>query len=101
MAIMTREEYSCDNCGKKLKTHGNKVEFVKSLTGEWDNPWERLHVRIIDMHGFHNDAEEKPADLCKECAIKILTDALKQVKSGIRMSAGIESSEALKFNQTF
>jgi hypothetical protein len=101
LARSTREEYCCDKCGKKLPTHGNQVAIQTDLTKEWDNPWSRLRVTIEHRHGMHNDGKTEVADLCKKCATDLLTNALKQVKSGVRMSAGIDSTEALKFNQPF
>jgi hypothetical protein len=99
MAMTQREEYSCDKCGKKLRTHGNQVAIQTDLTKEWDNPWSRLRVVIEHHHGYHNDGEVNPADLCQKCAIEILTDALKQVKSGVRMTKGVQSVNVLKFNE--
>ena len=83
--------YHCEVCQKKLKTYNNNLDIVTELNEE--NPWSRLHVKIIHRHGMYNDAEEEQADLCKPCAIKILTDALNRVKKGERATAGTESIE--------
>jgi len=101
MGKSTREEYNCDKCNKRLPTDGNEIVIQTDLTKEWENPWSRLRVTIEHYHGYHNDSETEPADLCQKCAIEVLTDALKKVKSGVRMTAGVETIKELKFNQTF
>jgi hypothetical protein len=64
--------YSCDKCGKKLKTCDNTLNIVTELSdGDLSQWWSRLHVYIVHRHGIHNDAEEEHADLCKKCAIEI------------------------------
>lgn len=85
------ETYSCDLCGKKLETYNNKLNIVTEIREE--NPWMRLHVRIIRRHGMHNDITEESAELCKDCVVKLLTDAVKRVKEGERATAGVESIE--------
>lgn len=82
--------YSCDKCGRKLKTDENSVDIVTSLSES--AYWSRLHVRIINRHGRHNDAEENKAELCKPCTIKVLKDALERIRLGERATAGVESS---------
>jgi hypothetical protein len=91
MATHTSEKYTCDNCGKSLRTSDNSLDIVTSL--HEDNPWSRLHVRIEHRHGFHNDSETDQADLCKKCAAKLLADALQRVNHGERATAGTESSD--------
>lgn len=99
MSSVTEEKYYCDRCNKKLPTHSNSMAIVTSLS-EQSIGWSRLTVIIQHHHGSHNEGETKPADLCKPCTIFLLTDALKRVKGGERMSAGFESIDMLKFNQT-
>jgi hypothetical protein len=84
--------YACDKCGKKLPSSSNSLNIVTELIegGQW---WSRLHVYIVNRHGLHNDATENDADLCKKCAIEILTDALERVKKGERATAGTETSD--------
>lgn len=84
-------KYSCDKCGKTLRTCNNKLDIVTDLNGEDSNPWARLHINIIHRHGMHNDSTEEPAELCKGCAINLLTDALKRIKAGERATAGTET----------
>ena len=50
-----------------------------------------LHVKIEHHHGCHNDGETENADLCQECAIKLLTHALMEVKKGVRATIGTQS----------
>ncbi len=89
------ETYSCDLCGKKLKTYKNELDIVTVLREE--NPWARLHVNIIHHHGMHNDSTREPAELCKACVVKLLTDALDRVKKGERATAGSQSVEMGKW----
>lgn len=91
MATHTSEEYTCDNCGRGLQTCNNSLDIVTSKNE--NNPWSRLHVKIEHHHGFHNDSEMDPADLCQKCAIKLLTDALQRIKNGERATKGVESSD--------
>ncbi len=85
------EKHSCDLCGKPLKTHQNELDIVTEIQEE--NPWSRIHVKINNQHGFHNDYKTEPAELCKNCTVKLLTDALKRVKKGERATAGSQSIE--------
>jgi len=87
--------YSCDRCGKKLRTCNNSIDIVTEL--HKDNPWSRLHVNIIHRHGVHNDSTEEEAELCQECATNILTDAVKRIKIGERATAGTETIEMRKW----
>jgi protein-arginine kinase activator protein McsA len=86
------EEYACDNCGKNLPTCNNSLEIVTSKS-ERSVGWSRLHVVIQHRHGSHNDGETDNADLCKKCAVKLLTDALQRVKDGERTTKGAETSD--------
>jgi hypothetical protein len=53
--------------------------------------WRRLHVKIELRSGVNNVANTDNADLCQDCAIVLLTDALKRVKKGERATKGTES----------
>lgn len=90
MATERIEKQSCDKCGRALKGHRNSMNIVTSLRDS--SSWSRLHVQVTHIHGFHNDAQEDPADLCKPCAVALLTDALKRVRSGERATKGTEDS---------
>ncbi len=83
--------YHCDKCGKKLRTCDNSLEIVTSVSESLC--WSRLSVKIEYSHGVHNDGTTEQADLCKPCAVALLADALKRVKSGERMTAGVDSSD--------
>lgn len=91
MAKSEEISYSCDKCGKKLKTSHNSVNIVTSLSESMC--WSRLHVQIVHVHGVHNDAETEQADLCKSCAVELLIDALKRVRNGERATEGTEHPE--------
>jgi hypothetical protein len=89
-----REEivYTCDRC--KTELGGPRaINLVTSLSESL--AWSRLHVNIKLMSGVHNDSSFEPADLCRECAIALLSDAVNRVKKGERASAGTESSDQL------
>jgi len=83
--------YHCDKCGKKLKTCDNELEIVTSLSES--AYWCRLHLTITHKHGMHNNGNTEPADLCKTCAVELLADALKRVRAGERVSAGVNHAE--------
>lgn len=87
----TEIKYSCDNCGKQLKSYKNTLDIVTSLRET--NPWARLHVNIIHRHGVHNDTNSEDAELCRACALTLLEDAIKRIKAGERTTAGSESIE--------
>jgi len=89
MSKHTEEVYSCDLCSKKLDGH-KSLNIVTEIRD--DTYWERLHLRVINQSGVHNDSDDREADLCKKCAVRLLTDALKRVKAGERATAGTESS---------
>lgn len=91
MATHETTTYHCDKCDKKLKTSDNSLNIVSSLSESVC--WSRLHVKIEHIHGMHNNATVDQADLCKPCAIALLTDALKRVRSGERATAGTEHAE--------
>jgi len=88
MAEHQSVKYSCDNCGKQLKTFSNQLNIVTSKNES--TCWRRLHVRIQEVSGVHNDAKTRNADLCKKCAILLLEDAVKRIKNGERATAGVE-----------
>ena len=96
MAKNSIETYSCDKCGKRLKSYQNSLDIVTSL--HEGSCWSRLHVKILHRHGVHNDAEQEDADLCKSCAVKILSDALARVKRGERATAGAGAIEEQKWD---
>lgn len=50
-------------------------------------------MKVEYSHGVHNDGETEDAALCKPCAVKLLTNALKRVKAGERATKGVESSK--------
>lgn len=83
--------YNCDKCGNKLKTCNNSMDIVTSISE--DTYWSRLHVQVVHHHGMHNDGTRDQADLCKTCAIKLLTDAVNRIRKGERATAGTEDSE--------
>lgn len=100
MSKHTETKYSCDNCGKRLPTYSNHVVIV---TEKDDNSyaWSRLCVTIEHHHGSHNEGKKDPADLCKKCAVALLTDAANRVKRDERVSKGVETSCQLGFNEPF
>lgn len=83
--------YVCDKCEKKLKGWKNELDICTDLRK--DNPWSRLHIKIIHSHGVHNNATNEPADLCQDCVITLLNDALNRVKKGERATAGTQEIE--------
>jgi len=100
MASYSQTKYTCDRCGKKLKTYSNHINIVTSNSEE-NTSWSRLHVQINHRWGAHNDFEESDADLCKTCSVALLEDALKRVQKNERMSAGVETIDTLGFDQPF
>lgn len=83
--------YSCDKCSKLLRSSANAVNIVTTLRDT--RYWSRLHVRIEHSHGVDNSVKTEQADICKECAVLLLKDALKRVQEGERASAGTENAE--------
>lgn len=100
MSNHSETKYACDKCRKRLPTHSNHVAIGTTLSDE-SIGWSRLRVVIEHRHGSHNNGKVNRADLCKKCVIALLTDALNRVKKGERVSAGIDTIDMLKFNQTF
>lgn len=90
MATYTISTTSCDNCGKKLPTCQNNVEIVTSKSES--SFWRRLHICIKLHSGVHNDGYTKDADICKDCAIKLLGDAIVRIRKGERLTAGVKHS---------
>ena len=90
MAQYTATKYTCDHCGKALPTFKNNLDIAISKS-ESNIGWSRLHIKIEHHHGSHNDGQRDDADVCQECAIKLLTNALEQVKKGVRATQSTES----------
>jgi len=90
MARSTRTTYHCDDCGRELPTFKNALAIVTEKDGS-NIGWSRLRVRIEHAHGSHNHGETEDAELCQSCAIKLLEDALRRVRSGERATKGSES----------
>lgn len=84
MSTRTTTTQHCDRCNKKLTWGGSLAIATEEETS--GNYWKRLLLRL-------------PADLCKQCAIDILEDALKRVKAGERASAGVEDSKMKKWRE--
>lgn len=82
--------FSCDRCHKSLSSC-NKLDIVTSLKCFYG--WERLHVQILHISGLDNQYETRKADLCKECTISLLSEALKRIEAGERATAGVEEVE--------
>ena len=97
MSSLETTSYHCDKCGKKLKTCDNSMTIRTELGNPESQCLSRIDVQIVYKHGMHNEGEEAQADLCKTCAVELLTDALKRVRSGERASAGVEDSEQGKW----
>ena len=60
---ITKEEYFCDVCGKKLDK-----ESINALY-----PWSTVHYNIINYKGKMDETEDEfniPFDFCKECNLK-------------------------------
>ena len=91
MAKQETTTYTCERCGTKLKTCNNSMDIVTSLSES--QCWSRLHVQIVHRHGIHNAAETEQADLCQDCAVWLLNDAMNRVRKGERATAGSESSD--------
>lgn len=97
MSVIQLTKYHCDYCGKELPTFENSLNIHTSIN-ESNIGWSRLHVKIQNHHGSHNDGKTNDADLCQSCAIKLLSDALEKVKNGVRASKGTESIYEEKWN---
>lgn len=98
MGTETSERYYCDKCKKSLKVYANSLDIVTSLSEA--GFWERLHVKIENVSGVDNNSSTRDADLCQQCCIKLLSDALQRVKSGERASAGTEQPEMMRWGKT-
>lgn len=96
MSHQKTTSYFCDKCGNQLNNSDNSLNIVTSLR-EYSSSWSRLHIQITHQHGAHNDWKEEDADLCQSCAYELLADALKRVKAGERLSAGVASSDIEKW----
>jgi hypothetical protein len=87
MGKYTTTVYNCDKCNKRI-TYSSCLDIMTSLTEAVC--WSRLHVRIIRIHGIHNDANYDKAFLCKKCTMMLLKDALERVEKGERTTKGTE-----------
>lgn len=96
MASTPLTEYSCDNCGRVLPSASNHVVINTDIRTD-SAAWSRLRVTVHHHHGSHNDGNVHPADLCKSCAVALLTDALARVREGERVSAGVDAIEMQRF----
>lgn len=97
MGSTTETKHHCDKCEKKLPDSSNVM--IQTSISEVSHAWSRLRLTIEHRHGFHNNSKIDPADLCQSCTIALLTDALKRVKNGERVSAGVEQSTMQKFEK--
>jgi uncharacterized protein YlaI len=88
----TRTLYFCDNCKKELPTSKNSLTISSEKVGP-GTEWMRLRVKILCYSGIHNDGKTSDSDLCQECAIALLENALNRVKAGERATKGVESSK--------
>lgn len=94
MSCIDSKKFYCDNCGKAVPWQST-LDIVTQKCD--DNPWSRLHVNIIHAHGFDNDSKHEPANLCKKCAMILLTDAVERIKKGERASEGTEEVDMMKW----
>lgn len=92
MASTTETKYYCDLCSRKLPTFKNNLTIVTEKNSS-SAFWSRLSVKVDYCSGVHNDGTTRDAELCKPCAVRLLTDALKRVKAGERATKGSESSD--------
>lgn len=83
--------YRCERCDKKLQHDHSHLDIVTSISEH--GHWSRLHVQILHRHGVDNRVTVEPADICKDCALGLLGDAIKRIKRGERASAGTEDIE--------
>lgn len=90
MARHTNITYTCEKCGVELETSRNVMDIVTSLSESMC--WSRLHVQITHVKGINNTSKEEKAELCRNCTIFLLKDALGRVCAGERASKGVESS---------
>lgn len=96
MSSLTFIEYYCEKCDKKLKTCKNNLDIVTKLNDS--NFWSRLHVNILKISGVNNESKTEKADLCKNCTIELLSNALHRVRNGERTTKGSESIEEEGWN---
>jgi hypothetical protein len=90
-------KYSCDKCGKNLRTCDNEVCIVTQIDRGGGAFWSRFKVRIEYHSGVHNDAKVRNADLCQKCAVALFEDAFKRVTKGERTTKGHNSIDEGKF----
>lgn len=87
---LTRTEFYCDKCKTKLPSCNNSIDIRTSLSE--DSLWSRLHVIIQHKHGIHNNVTVDAAELCQECTLALLEDAISRIRTGERATKGTESS---------
>lgn len=78
--------YCCDSCGKDLSTEKCNLNITTTKHGSGISG-SKLHVMIIHRN---EQIGSENADLCQQCCIEILEDALGRVKNGERSSEGTE-----------
>ena len=60
---ITKEEYFCDICGKKLDKEAEEALY----------PWSTVRYNIVNYKGKLDQTEDEfniPLDFCKECNLK-------------------------------
>jgi DNA-directed RNA polymerase subunit RPC12/RpoP len=77
--------YHCDRCGNRLPTFKNSLSIMTESS-------KRIYVGIECATGMRDGPFRRNADVCQECAVKLLEHALVAVKAGIRATKGTESS---------
>ena len=74
-------EHLCDRCGKKIES-GSHL----NISSKYENKNRvtfSVHVRILTQSVFRPfGAGEVDADLCKNCVVFLLRDALRRVNNG-------------------
>lgn len=90
MSTETTTRFKCDYCKKRIKgPQSLYIRTVKSTGAYWDN----LNVHIIHRSGYNNDATERPAELCRRCAVALLRDAARRCGAGERRTKGTTTIE--------
>lgn len=85
-----QEIFACDKCHKKMG-HTNNMNIVTKL--DESTHWSRLHIQITHISGLHNNSTKRAAEMCKNCTLELLRDAIGRISRGERMTAGVQSSE--------
>lgn len=83
MAVISFSTYHCDDCGKQIQRNERNVDIVTAKDSDSTSGRRQLHVTVV-TYTVHDDDHIKinPADLCQECAVKLLDDALQRLKAG-------------------